>query len=51
MGDYTLRTGTMDDSTSVSLPVNGESELNVLPKLSSHVVRGQICLQQPNEMA
>ena len=41
----------MDDSTSTLLPVNGESGLNVLLKLSSHVVRGQICLQLPNEMA
>ena len=40
----------MNDGTSVSLPVNGESGPNVLLKLSSHVVRGQIYPQLPNEM-
>ena len=51
MGDYTLQKGTMVDGTSVSLPVNGESRLNVLLKLSSQVVYGQICPQLTNEMA
>ena len=50
MGDYAAK-GTMDDSTSVLLPVNGENGLDVLLKLSNHVVRGQFCLQLPNEMA